>query len=71
MKKPSASISRRDVLVGTGAALTASRGVAQSPRTQRTQRTPRFDIHSFVEECRRANQETAADKQTALRELLS
>lgn len=68
MKKPSGSISRRDVLVGTGAALAASHGLAQSAPTRRT---PRFDIHSFVEECRRANQETAADKQTALRELLS
>jgi predicted metal-dependent enzyme (double-stranded beta helix superfamily) len=68
MKTPLGSISRRDVLVGAGAALAASSVVAQ---TAATKRTPRFDVQSFVEECRRANQEAAADRQAALREVLS
>jgi predicted metal-dependent enzyme (double-stranded beta helix superfamily) len=34
-------------------------------------KTPRFDIHSLVQECRRANQEADADKQAAVREVLS
>jgi predicted metal-dependent enzyme (double-stranded beta helix superfamily) len=68
MMKPSGSISRRDVLVGTGAALTASSGLAQSAPKRRA---PGFDIESFVEDCRRANQEAAADKQAAIREVLS
>jgi len=68
MKKPLGSISRRDVLAGAGAALATASATAQSARTHRT---PRFDVHSFVEECRRANQEPAADKQAAIREVLS
>jgi predicted metal-dependent enzyme (double-stranded beta helix superfamily) len=40
-------------------------------QSARTHRTLRFDVHSFVEECRCANQETAADKQAAIREVLS
>jgi predicted metal-dependent enzyme (double-stranded beta helix superfamily) len=61
-------MSRRDVLVGAGAALAASSGLAQSPPTQRSRR---FEIHSFVEECRRANQEALTDRQAAIREVLS
>jgi predicted metal-dependent enzyme (double-stranded beta helix superfamily) len=34
-------------------------------------KTPLLDVHSFVEDCRRANQEAAADKQAAIREVLS
>lgn len=69
MKKwPLGSISRRDALVGAGAALAASSAIAQSAPARRT---PRFDVQSFVEECRRANQQAAADKQAAIREVLS
>jgi predicted metal-dependent enzyme (double-stranded beta helix superfamily) len=32
--------------------------------------TARFDVDSFVEECRRGNAEPAADKQSAIREVL-
>jgi predicted metal-dependent enzyme (double-stranded beta helix superfamily) len=62
------SISRRDVLAGAGAALAVSSAIAESTPVRRT---PRFDVESFVEECRRANQEAAADKQAAIRELMS
>jgi len=58
MKTTPGSVTRRDVLIGAGAALAV-------PRTQR------FDIDTFVEECRRANQETATDRQAAIREVLS
>jgi predicted metal-dependent enzyme (double-stranded beta helix superfamily) len=68
MKTPPASISRRNVLVGAGATLAASGSLAQHAPTRRT---TRFDIDAFVEECRRANQEAAADKQAAIREVLS
>ena len=61
-------MSRRDVLVGAGAALAASSAVAESAPVRRT---PRFDVESFVEECRRANQQAAADKQAAIREVMS
>jgi predicted metal-dependent enzyme (double-stranded beta helix superfamily) len=68
MKKlPAGSISRRDVLVGAGAALAASSAIAASAPTRRTSQ---FDLHSFVEECRRANQEAAADRQSAIEEVV-
>ena len=67
-KTPLGSISRRDVLVGAGAALAASGAIADSAPARRT---PRFDIESFVEDCRRANQQAAADKQGAMREVVS
>jgi len=62
------SISRREMLAGAGAALAASNGLAQSAPTRRT---PDFDIQRFVEECRRANQGADADKQAAIREVMS
>jgi hypothetical protein len=64
-------ISRRDVLAGAGAALAGSSRLAQSAPTPRTPRTPRFDVDGFVEECRRANQGATADKQAAIREVMS
>ena len=60
-------MSRRDVLVGAGAALTASGAVAESAPTRQTLQ---FDVQSFVEECRRANQEAAADRQAAIEEVV-
>jgi predicted metal-dependent enzyme (double-stranded beta helix superfamily) len=56
------------MLVGAGAALAASTAIVQSAPTPRTLR---FDVQSFVDECRRANQEAVADRQAALREVLS
>lgn len=67
-KTPPGSISRREMLVGAGAALAASGAVADSAPTRRT---PQFDVQSFVEECRRANQEAAADRQAAIKEVVS
>jgi predicted metal-dependent enzyme (double-stranded beta helix superfamily) len=58
MKTTPGSVTRRDVLIGAGAALAV-------PRTQR------FDIDTFVEDCRRASQETAADRQAAIRDVLT
>jgi predicted metal-dependent enzyme (double-stranded beta helix superfamily) len=67
-RTPLGSVSRRDLLVGAGAALAASSALAESAPVRRT---PRFDVESFVEECRRASQEAAADKQAAIREAMS
>lgn len=61
-------ISRRELLAGAGATLATSSGLAQSAPTRRT---PVFDVHAFVEECRRANEEPTADKQAAIREVMS
>jgi predicted metal-dependent enzyme (double-stranded beta helix superfamily) len=58
MKTTPGSVTRRDVLIGAGAALAV-------PRTQR------FDIDTFVEDCRRAGQETVADRQAAIRDVLT
>ena len=52
---------------------------AETPQSRASQatsglvvkRTPRFDVESFVEECRGANQQAAADKQAAIREVMS
>jgi predicted metal-dependent enzyme (double-stranded beta helix superfamily) len=68
MKTPPGIVSRRDVLVGAGAALAASGVVAESVTARRT---PQFDIQSFVEDCRRANQEAAVDRQAAIKEVMS
>ena len=67
-KRQQGSISRREVLVGAGAALAASGAIAQSAPARRT---PQFDVQSFVAECRRAHQEAAADQQAAIREVMS
>jgi predicted metal-dependent enzyme (double-stranded beta helix superfamily) len=68
MKKlPHGSMSRRDVLVGAGAALAASSAPAAS---RPTPRTTQFDVATFVEECRRANQESPADRQSAIEEVV-
>jgi predicted metal-dependent enzyme (double-stranded beta helix superfamily) len=67
-KTPPGSMSRRDVLVGAGAALAASGAIAGDAPARRT---PQFDVHSFVEECRRANQEAAGDRQAAIKEVVS
>jgi len=67
-KMPPESMSRRDVLAGAAAALAVSGAVADPAPTRRT---PQFDIQSFVEECRRANQEAAGDRQAAIKEVVS
>ncbi|HKS58768.1 MAG TPA: hypothetical protein VJS12_25985 [Steroidobacteraceae bacterium] len=70
MKTTSGTLSRREMLVGAGVALAASSALAESASAS-VRRTLRFDIESFVEECRRANQEAAADKQAAIREVVN
>jgi predicted metal-dependent enzyme (double-stranded beta helix superfamily) len=69
MKTTPETISRRDVLIGAGVAALAASTALADPASPR--RTPRFDIEYFVEECRRANGEAAADKQEAIREVVS
>jgi predicted metal-dependent enzyme (double-stranded beta helix superfamily) len=69
MKTTPETISRRDVLIGAGVAALAASTALADPASPR--RTPRFDIEYFVEECRRANGEAAADKQAAIREVVS
>src|SRR5262245_24896219 len=65
MKAGSGSISRRDVLVGAGAAIVGSTTLAQSARGAQKQR---FDVQAFIEECRRAGSES--DRQSAIQEVM-
>ena len=43
--------------------------IMKNTEAARAPRTRRFVVESFVEGCRRANQEAAADKQAAIREV--
>jgi predicted metal-dependent enzyme (double-stranded beta helix superfamily) len=64
------SLSRRDVVLGGGAAIALARSVsAQTP--SRLSRLPsKFDVERFVEDCKSAN-EGGSDAQSAVREVLA
>lgn len=60
-------VTRREVLIGAGAALAAARTIAaESPSG--APRGSRLDLQDFIEDCRRAN--AGADAQPAIREVL-
>jgi predicted metal-dependent enzyme (double-stranded beta helix superfamily) len=72
MATPASSriLSRRDVLIGAGAAIAAAnRGARAQPSKVRAQ--PKFDVQSFIDECKRAGETGGADSQAAVRDVLT
>lgn len=66
--KTSASLSRREVLIGVAATAAAASITPATPA--RAQAAPRFEVQRFVEDCRAANQ-NAAEAQASVQEVLA
>ena len=64
------SMSRRDALLGAGAAMVAALSVSAQTTSRSARLASKFDVERFIEECKRAN-EGAADAQSAVREVLA
>jgi predicted metal-dependent enzyme (double-stranded beta helix superfamily) len=64
------SISRREALLGTGAALAAARTTRAAEPVRKSPSPPGFDLERFVEDCKRANT-GSPDSQHAIQEVMS
>jgi len=66
------TLSRRDVLLGAGAAALATTRVATGEAPARPAKlAAKFDVARFVDDCKRAAGDNAADAQAAVREVLA
>lgn len=63
-------LSRRDALLGVGAAMGAALAVSAQTPVRRARPASKFEVARFVEECKRATEDTA-EAQPAVREVLA